>query len=126
MIRTESKIAQLIEQAKQTDSPAEWRLDDNLVLVVLSGREYARWRGMRLLEKVIAKRPRKSPKQYLVESRRALRRYEKKYKMSSAEFYRRFQAAELEESMDFFDWRVEYNSYRRMKKKIANGKRQTA
>jgi len=127
MIRTEDKIAQLIEQAKRTAAPAEMRLrDEDLVLVVLSEHEYARWRGMRRLDKAIAKRPLKSPKYYLAETRRHLIGYEKKYKMTSAEFYRRFQAAELEENIDFFDWRVEYNSYRRMKKKIVNGKRQTA
>jgi hypothetical protein len=43
-----------------------------------------------------------------------LRRYERQYQMTSAEFYRRFQTGELpEDQRDYFDWRVRYNTFLR-------------
>ncbi len=126
MIRTENRIAQLIQKAKRTDSSAEMRLrGDALVVVVLPEREYEHLRAIRNAQKTLVTRPPKSRAEYLADTERALRRYEKKYKMTSAKFYRRFQAGELGETEDFFDWRVEYNAYRRMTGR-ANGKRQAA
>jgi hypothetical protein len=119
-------VAQLIAKGKRASAPLEIPVPQaKMVVVVMPQREYAQIKAWRLAQKLFANRPRKTPAQYLAESARALRGYEKKYKMTSAEFYRRFQAAELEELPDFFDWRVEYNSYRNLKQKIANGKRQT-
>ena len=61
----------------------------------------------------------------LAETTRSLRQYEKKYQMTSAEFYRRFQADELDESeRDYFDWRVLYNAHGRMKKRATHARRQ--
>ncbi len=40
----------------------------------------------------------------LVEYEAELHRFEKQYKMSSAEFYQKFEAGELGDAMDFFDW----------------------
>jgi hypothetical protein len=37
-----------------------------------------------------------------------LRTYEGQYQMSSDEFYRRFQAGELGDSADFFEWNTYY------------------
>jgi hypothetical protein len=68
-----------------------------------------------LAEKDLVTRPPKTRARYKSETLRALRRYERKHKMTSAEFYRRFQAGELlEDERDYFDWRVRYNSYLRM------------
>ncbi len=44
-----------------------------------------------------------------------LQYFEQKYQMQSEEFYRRFQAGELGDSMDFFEW----NTYHEM---LANAK----
>lgn len=44
-----------------------------------------------------------------------LQDFEQKYQMKSEEFYRRFQAGELGDSMDFFEW----NTYHEM---LVNGK----
>jgi len=120
-------VAQLIAKGKRASAPLEIPVPQaKMVVVVMPQREYDQIKAWRLAQKLFANRPRKTPEQYLAESARALCGYEKKYKMTSAEFYRRFQAGELEELPDFFDWRVAYNAYRNLKQKIANGKRQTA
>jgi hypothetical protein len=41
-----------------------------------------------------------------------LRAYEGQYQMSSDEFYRRFQAGELGDSADFFEWNTYYEMAR--------------
>jgi len=121
-------VAQLIERAKRSDAPVEIRVDDaNLVVAVLPQVEMDRLHALRKFENRLPQKPRKTLAQHLAETEQTLRRYEKKYKMSSAEFYRKFQAAEIDEDeLDYFDWRVQYNAYKHLKKKIANGKRQTA
>lgn len=125
MLRTENKLDELIRKARRSRAPAELHLPKgDLVVLVLPRREYERIRGFRALAKVVARRPKRSPQELFRDTQRTLRQYEKKYKMSSAEFYRRFQAAELDETEDFFDWRFEYNSYRRLKKRVANARRQ--
>ncbi|MBI5649512.1 MAG: hypothetical protein HZC40_03565 [Chloroflexi bacterium] len=120
-------VAQLIAKVKRASTPFEIPVPQSkMVVLVMQQREYDQLKALRFAQKLFANRPRKTPAQHLAETTRVLRGYEKKYKMTSAEFYRRFQAAELEELPDFFDWRVEYNAYRNLKEKIANGKRQTA
>jgi hypothetical protein len=42
------------------------------------------------------------------EMEQQLRTYEAQYQMSSDEFYRRFQAGELGDSADFFEWNTYY------------------
>ncbi|MDE3091840.1 MAG: hypothetical protein KGJ80_20910 [Chloroflexota bacterium] len=117
-------IDRLIEQAKHSAVPVEAPVrGEEMVVVVLPQRDYEQWRAIREAKRRIPARPSKTLAEYLAETKRTLRRYEKKYKMTSAEFYRRFQAAELPEKEEFFDWRVEYNAFRNMKKRIANVKR---
>lgn len=40
-----------------------------------------------------------------------LREFEKRYSMESATFYRRFEAGELGDAMDFFEWAGLYELY---------------
>jgi hypothetical protein len=123
---SESGIAidRLIERAKRSAAPVEAPVRDaQVVVVVLPQRDYEQWRAIRKAKQLIPMRPRKTRAEYFAETQRTLRRYEKKYKMSSVEFYRRFQAAELPEREEFFDWRVEYHAFLNMKKRIANAKR---
>lgn len=42
------------------------------------------------------------------ELRERLRRFEERYQMPSKEFYHRFQAGELGDSADFFEWNTYY------------------
>jgi YD repeat-containing protein len=118
-------IGELIEKARRTATPIEAPVrGKEVVVVVLPQRDYEQWCAIRKAVQSFATRPAKTPEGYLARTTRALRRYEKKYGMSSAEFYRRFQAGELgEDERDYFDWRVEYNAYRRLKRRIANGRR---
>jgi hypothetical protein len=44
----------------------------------------------------------------IAEMEQQLRAYEAQYGMSSDEFYRRFQAGELGDSADFFEWNTYY------------------
>jgi len=125
---SETTVAQLVARAKRSSAPVEIRVEGaNLVVAVLPQAEIDRLHALRKLGPLLPQKPRKTLSQHLAEVRRTLRRYEKKYKMSSAEFYRKFQAAEIDEDeLDYFDWRVQYHAYETLKKKIANGKRQTA
>ncbi len=122
---SETTVAQLVARAKRSSVPVEIRVEDaNLVVAVLPEAEIDRLHALRKFGTRLPQKPRKTLAQHLAEVRRTLRRYEKKYKMSSAEFYRKFQAAEIDEDeVDYFDWRVEYGAYLRLKQKIANGKR---
>jgi hypothetical protein len=47
-----------------------------------------------------------------------LREFEKRYGMESATFYRRFQAGELGDAMDFFEWAGLYALYQDIIEKI--------
>jgi len=47
-----------------------------------------------------------------------LREFEKRYGMESATFYRRFEAGELGDAMDFFEWAGLYELYLDLGKKI--------
>lgn len=88
------------------------KLVQSLVQVILSlsdaEREY--------LEQEISKYS-LTPKIAKIEQK--LQDFEQKYQMQSEEFYRRFQAGELGDSMDFFEW----NTYYEM---LANAKVKTS
>ncbi len=118
-------IDQLIKQAKRSAAPVEAPVrGEEMVVVVMPKRDYEQLRAIRAAAQSLATRPPKTGAGYLAETTRVLRRYEKKYGMKSTEFYRRFQTGELgEDERDYFDWRVEYNAYRRLKRHVANGKR---
>ena len=47
-----------------------------------------------------------------------LREFEERYGMESATFYRRFEAGELGDAMDFFEWAGLYELYQDIQKKI--------
>ena len=47
-----------------------------------------------------------------------LREFEKRYGMESATFYRRFEAGELGDAMDFFEWAGLYELYQDIVEKI--------
>jgi len=40
-----------------------------------------------------------------------LKQFEETYRMTSEQFYRRFQAGELGDSIDFFEWNTYYEMY---------------
>jgi len=114
--RPKITLAELVEKARYSNVPVEMPVrESDVVVVAFPQRDYERWRLIRKAEKVLITRPRKTRASYKSETLRALRRYERKYKMTSAEFYRRFQAGELlEGERDYFDWRVRYDSYLRL------------
>lgn len=118
-------IDQLIKQAKRSAAPVEAPVrGEEMVVVVMPKRDYEQLRAIRAAAQSLATRAPKTRTGYLAETTRVLRRYEKKYGMKSAEFYRRFQTGELgENERDYFNWRVEYNSYRRLKSRVANVQR---
>lgn len=126
-VLSESKIdvVQMIEQAKRSAAPVEAPVRDaKMVVLVLPQRDYDRWRILQKINRGSNAQPRKTRVEYLAETKRNLRQYEKKYKMTSAEFYRRFQSGKLgEDELDYFDWRVEYNAYLNLTKRTAHGKR---
>lgn len=49
---------------------------------------------------------------------RDLREFESRYSMESATFYRRFEAGELGDAMDFFEWAGLYELYQDILEKI--------
>ncbi|HEY89802.1 MAG TPA: hypothetical protein G4N98_08770 [Thermoflexia bacterium] len=49
---------------------------------------------------------------------RELREFEKRYNMKSATFYQRFEAGELGDAMDFFEWAGLYELRRALMEKI--------
>jgi len=58
---------------------------------------------------------RPSPETYFHQIVNGLHLYERKYGMTSEEFYRRFQSGDIQEGpFDYFDWRVLYDGYRYM------------
>lgn len=58
---------------------------------------------------------RPSPEAYFHQIVNGLHLYERKYGMTSEEFYRRFQSGDIQEGpFDYFDWRVLYDGYRYM------------
>jgi len=55
----------------------------------------------------------KNGKKQLTEYETKLKQFEVQYGMSSTEFYQKFEAGELGDAMDFFDWSglVEFQKY---------------
>jgi len=63
-------------------------------------------------------KPWRTPFRLFAETVCELRAFEEKYGMTSAEFYKKFQAAEIEEGpWDYFEWRSAYSSFLSMKKR---------
>jgi hypothetical protein len=54
----------------------------------------------------------------LERTRKRLAEFEQKFGMSSAEFERRLHAAELEETVEFTDWRLEIGALRLLESQI--------
>ncbi|HEY67669.1 MAG TPA: hypothetical protein G4N97_05295 [Thermoflexia bacterium] len=64
-------------------------------------------------------RPSRTPAEYFAETVRILRRLERKYGMTSAEFYRKFQEGILQEGpTDYWEWRVRYKSFLTMRERF--------
>lgn len=49
-----------------------------------------------------------------------LAQFEKRYRMTSAKFYRRYQSGKLDDRNDFIDWSGEYQIYLLLKEQIAS------
>jgi len=49
-----------------------------------------------------------------------LARFEKRYRLTSAKFYQRYQAGKLDDGNDFIDWSGEYQIYLSLKQQIAS------
>jgi hypothetical protein len=47
-----------------------------------------------------------------------LRGFEQQYRMTSEEFYRKFNAGEIGDDIDFFDWNATHRMYLRLRKSI--------
>ncbi len=64
-------------------------------------------------------KPRRTPLELFRETVHELRKFEEKYGMTSAVFYKKFQAGEIEEGpWDYFEWRVAYRGFLRMKERF--------
>jgi hypothetical protein len=77
------------------------KLVDSLAQIILSLSDEER----QLLERKIQK---PSIVQQVEDLEQRLRQFEEKYQMPSERFYQRFQAGELGDSMDFFEWNTYY------------------
>ena len=67
----------------------------------------------------VAGRTRATPLEYFRQLVSKLRYYEEKYGMTSEEFYQGFQSGKIQEGpLDYFDWRILYNGYRRMQEQF--------
>lgn len=49
---------------------------------------------------------------------RDLREFEERYRMDSAAFYSRFEAGDLGDAMDFFEWAGLYELYQNLQEKV--------
>jgi hypothetical protein len=62
---------------------------------------------------------RSTPLAYFRQLVSKLRYYEEKYGITSEEFYQGFQSGKIQEGpLDYFDWRILYNGYRRMQEQF--------
>lgn len=68
---------------------------------------------MAMKVKVVQRRTQRVPirKVTLKELRERLKPYEKKYGMTSAEFYERFRRGEIEDTKETVDWYIDYQFY---------------
>jgi len=111
-------LAELAEQMKPLDEPVGIRLDDqrNAYLVLVPEDDYDLLRGIVAAHRQRKERPRRTPFELFAETVRRLRELERKYSMSSAEFYEGFQSGRIPEGpLDYFEWRALYGSLQRMK-----------
>ena len=59
-----------------------------------------------------------NPADELLELAHELREYERKYKMSSSEFFEQFRRGELGDDMDWIDWAGTYQIFQRLKRRV--------
>ena len=59
-----------------------------------------------------------SPVEALAALIRSLVAYEQRHKMSSADFYARYQRGELGDAADFVEWAGDYQHYRQLKEEL--------
>ena len=59
-----------------------------------------------------------SPVEALAALVRSLVTYEQRYQMSSADFYARYQNAEIEDTTDFVEWAGDYQHYLQIKEEL--------
>jgi len=89
------------------------------VLLILPAEEYSFVTSAIRARRTVPTRPSKTPAEYFAETVHILRQLEQKHGMSSAEFYRRFQAGALQEGpTDYWEWRVRYKSFLTMKERF--------
>jgi len=62
---------------------------------------------------------RNTPVDDLLDLAQTLMHFEQQYKMTSAEFYEKFNRGEMGDSMDFVQWAGRYRLYRDLEKKVA-------
>ncbi len=79
----------------------------------------------RSLEKIIAIE-KDEAQQKLTELGQRLQAYEIQYQLSSSEFYRRFQAGEMGDEMDFVEWSIFYEMYVSVQKRLETLQQQLA
>ncbi|TAF08061.1 MAG: hypothetical protein EAZ77_07685 [Nostocales cyanobacterium] len=61
-----------------------------------------------------------STQQDISDLEQSLKNFETKYKMSSSEFYQKFQAGQLGDEIDFFEWSVFYEMWTNAQQHIHN------
>lgn len=111
---TSVTVADLVEEFNRLQKPAGLHLPElGIVLMPIPEEDYA------LVLSIIEARKRRTPFELFAETVRRLRELERKYGMSSAEFYAGFQSGAIQEGpLDYFDWRVEYGSFLSMKERF--------
>ena len=77
--------------------------------------------------RVYQPKPRRTPFELFVETVHELRAFEEKYGMTSADFYEKFQAGEIEEGpWNYFEWRSLYSGFLFMEKRYGFSKNEVA
>lgn len=80
------------------------KLVESLAQIILTLSDEER----QFLEKTIQ---RSSTKKQIQSLEERLKQFEETYRMPSAQFYQKFQAGELGDSIDFFEWNTYYEMY---------------
>ncbi|MEA3346306.1 MAG: hypothetical protein U9Q78_08745 [Chloroflexota bacterium] len=112
-------LAQLLTRMKQSRQPIELRLPEMEAVLLISKDQYVSLLSAKAMLEALPTREPRSPFDYFAETVRSLRELERKYGMSSEEFYSRFQEGAIQEGpMDYFEWRVQYGSLLRMKERF--------
>jgi len=82
------------------------------VLLLLPTEDYRFVTSAIQARRALPTRPSRTPAEYFAETVRLLRRMEREYGMTSAEFYHRFQEGDLQEGpADYWEWRTRYRSF---------------